>query len=62
MQNQFFPSADSEIVSEILVQELYEALVGVLNGEDEAVAIEKIDTLLKSYQEKYRLVCCSVRV
>ncbi len=60
MQNQFFPAADSEIVSEILMQELYEALMRVLNGKDEAVPIEEIDTLLKNYQRKYRLAAASV--
>jgi hypothetical protein len=64
MQNQFFLSAIGEIgakieiVEEILIQELYEALARVLNGEDEAVPIDKINTLLKNYQEKYRLVFC----
>jgi hypothetical protein len=67
MQNQFFLSAIGEIgakieiVEELLIQELYEALVRVLNGEDEAVPLDEIDTLLKNYQEKYRLVCCTSR-
>jgi hypothetical protein len=53
MKSQRFPIVQSEILSELLVFQLYEELCAVLNGHIGAVPLMQIDDLVKSYADKY---------
>jgi hypothetical protein len=43
MRAQFFPGVESEIVHQILIQELYEALIRVPSGKNQATPLGEID-------------------
>jgi hypothetical protein len=55
MRAQFFPGVDSEIVHQLLIQELYEALIRVLNGKNQATPLEEIDRQVREYEDKFKL-------
>jgi len=55
MRSQLFPFADSEILHEILMQEVYERILRTIAGEEGPVPLCEIHRLVREYQQRYRL-------
>lgn len=50
-----FPVVESDILSEILVFQLYEELSNVLDGNKPAIPIEEIERLIIAFKKKYQI-------
>jgi Protein of unknown function (DUF2726) len=55
MRSQLFPFADSEILHEILMQEVYERTSRTLEGKEAPVPLHEIQQLVRTYQQRYTL-------
>jgi hypothetical protein len=52
---QRFPVIEAEVLSELLVFQLYEELDSVLRGESEPLPISEIDAIITNYEARYQL-------
>jgi hypothetical protein len=55
MRAQNYPVVEDEIVSELLIFQLYDELSRVLKGEAYPVAIDTFNVRVKDYMEKYHM-------
>jgi hypothetical protein len=55
MGSQLFPFTDSEILHEILMQEIYERTSRTLEGKEAPVPLHEIHQLVWKYQQRYGL-------
>lgn len=59
MRSQRFPIIESEILSEILVFEIYKELNAVLEGQSKPLSLTQLDEIIKDYSEKYKMRTCT---
>jgi len=59
MRSQRFPIIESEILSEILVFEIYQELNSVLEGKSEPIEILQLDQIIKTRTEKLEMISFS---
>lgn len=58
MRSQRFPIIESEVLSEILVFEIYEELEYVLEGKAEPVPLTRLDEIIKKNTENLEMMSC----
>lgn len=58
MRTQKFPIIVSEILSEILIFELYEEIISVLKKKSKPVSFTLLDKNIKDYTKKFKMVLC----